>query len=168
MTRFQPDLFASEKCATPNHSGAPVAQKGCATTSKRPKGKMGGANATPLPRAGGAAVAQAQFPNRARLARMARVKVELREASEAREAVRPQADAHAAALRSARDWLQASYAEHGMTSDPAIKAARLKRHDSIVAASERWGKHAIAYRNLNTVIRQMASELEKLTEEQGK
>lgn len=164
MTPFQPDLF----CATPNHSGAPVAQTGRATTSERPKGKMGGASATPLPRAGGAAVAQAHFPPQVRLARMARLKVELREASEDRAKVQPGADAHANVLRTSRDNLRASYAEHGMTQRPEIKAYRIKQHDAIVAASERWGRQANAYKQLNTIIRQLGDELEKLTEENRK
>jgi hypothetical protein len=164
MSHFQPDLF----CATANQSGAPVAQIVCATTSKRPKGKMGGANATPLPRAGGAAVAQAQFPHRARLTRMARLKVELQAASEDRATLQPAADAHANMLRTARANLQASYRQHGMTSDAEIKNYRLKQHDTILAASQRWGKQVIAYRNLNTAIKHMASELEKLTEEMSK
>jgi rhamnose utilization protein RhaD (predicted bifunctional aldolase and dehydrogenase) len=140
----------------------------CATTSKRPKGKMGGANATPLPRAGGAAVAQAQFPQRARLTRMAQLKVELQEAAEDRARVQPEADAHAAALRSARSNLHASYAQHGMTDEPTIKAYRIKQHDMIVAASERWGKKAIAYRNINTAIKALVKELEQLSEENSK
>jgi hypothetical protein len=164
MTLFQPDLF----CATQNCSGAAVAQTACATTSKRPKGKMGGANATPLPRAGGAAVAQAQFPNRARLARMARIKVELQEASEDRAKVQPSADAHANALRAARANLRTSYAEHGMTQQPDIKAYRIKQHDMIVAAAERWGKQANAYKQTNTAIKMLAKELEQLSEENRK
>ena len=164
MTHFQPDLF----CATANQSGAPVAQTDVRHYSKRPKGKVGGANATPLPRAGGAAVAQAQFPHRARLARMARIKVELQEASEDRAGVQPEADSHASALRAARANLHASYAEHGMTSDPAIKAYRIKQHDMIVAAAERWGKQAIAYKNINAAIKALARELEQLSEEKGK
>jgi hypothetical protein len=164
MTHFQPDLF----CATPKRSGATVAQNNVRHYSKRPKGKMGGANATPLPRAGGAAVAQAQFPHRARLARMARLKVELQEASEDRAILQPEADAHAAALKSARANLHASYAEHGMTQAPAVKAYRFKQHDLIVKASERWGKAAIAYRNINAAIKALAKELEALTEEVNK
>lgn len=168
MTAFQPDLFASEMCATQKSSGAPVAQTVCATTSKRPKGKMGGANATPLPRAGGAAVAQAQFPNRARLDRMARLKAELIDASDHRSKLQSAADAHANALREARGILSESYAMHGMTQQPEIKAYRIKQHDAIVAASERWGKQAIAYKQLNTIIRQLGDELEKLAQENGK
>lgn len=164
MTLFQPDLF----CATANQSGAPVAQTDLRHYSKRPKGKMGGANATPLPRAGGAAVAQAQFPHRARLARMARLKVELQEASEDRARVQPGADAHANALRTARANLHASYADHGMTQQPDIKTYRIKQHDMIVAAAERWGKQAIAYKNINAAIKALAKELEQLSEENSK
>ena len=70
MSLFQPHLF----CATHFRSGALVAQNKCATTSKRPIGKMGGANATPLPRASGAVVAQAHFTHQVRLTRLAQAK----------------------------------------------------------------------------------------------
>lgn len=160
MTHFQPDLF----CATGKLSGAPVAQTDVRHYSKRPKGKMGGASATPLPRAGGAAVAQAHVPNRARLTRMAQLRDEIKKASEKRAELQPCADAHASALRAARDRLRQSYIDYGIKPAPEEKALRLKHHDAIVRACERWGKDAIAYRQINAVITAMAKEIEELSE----
>lgn len=96
---------------------------------------------------------------------MARLKVELQDASEHRAKLQPAADAHANVLRTSRDNLRVSWAEHGMTHRPEVKAYRLKQHDAIVAAAERWGKQATAYKNLNAIIRQLGDELEKLAQE---
>jgi hypothetical protein len=125
---------------------------------------MGGANATPLPRANGAAVAQAHFPHEVRLTRLARLKVEIKEASEKRADLQPCADAHAAALKGAREKLRQSYIDHGMMPPPEIRASRIKHHDAIIRACERWGKDAVAYRQINAVITAMAKEIEELTE----
>jgi hypothetical protein len=99
---------------------------------------------------------------------LAQIKGELIEASEDRARVQSAADAHARAISTARDNLRASYAQHGITGHPEVKAWRLKQHDTIVEASERWGKQAVAYRHLNTVIRQLGDELERLIQETRK
>lgn len=163
----QPDLFAPHAAPQQekkNHSGATVAQKSAPPQPGALKGSGAGAKLRHTPAPGGAAVAH-HYPDRAPV-RVAQVQASLREASAKRAELQPAADAHAAALTSARDRLRKLHDGRGRLI--GIERERcMALHDEILAASTKWGRHAREYREINGIIDRLRRELENLTERQA-
>lgn len=160
---IQPDLFAphlAPQQKKPVCSGALVAQKSAPLHPGALKGSGAGAKLRHTPAPSGAAVAH-HYPPRAP-DRVAQVRESLREASLRRAELQPSADAHSAALASARDRLRKLHGGRGRLV--GIERDRcLALHDEILAASTRWGRQAREYREINSIIDRLRRELEDLT-----
>lgn len=159
----QPDLFAPHPAPQRKnaiHSGATVAQKSAPPQPGALKGNGAGAKLRHTPAPGGAAVAH-HYPKRAP-DRVAQVQASLREASAKRAELQPAADAHSAALTSARDRLRKLHDGRGLLI--GIERERcIALHDEILFAATKWGRPAREYREINGVIDRLRRELEELT-----
>lgn len=165
MTLFhQQDLFAPHSAplrGTVNFSGAQVAQKSAPPQPGALKGSGAGANLRHTPAPSGAAVAH-HYPDRAPV-RVAQIRGSLVEASARRAQLQPDADAHASALKSARERLADLHDGRSMLIGIEREMC-IAMHDEILAASIRWGKQAREYREINSIIDRLRRELEDLTE----